>query len=120
MTTGGPWFLDWPAPLHPYVRTTQRQKFCDPRYKKYQSFKGVFRAAGNCAGIPNSLDKDKRYRIIFNTYCEGKSRADLDNLVKGVLDALFEQDNQIKEIWAKLHENHSESHTTIALEVIHD
>ena len=112
------YYLGWPGKIHPYVRTTQRQKWVDPRYKKYQVFKSAFRAAGNCAGMPIVLDKDKAYRLICNLYTEGASRADLDNLVKGIMDALWEQDRMIKEIWAKLHEHKDEDHTTVCLEVI--
>ncbi len=112
------YFMDWPGPVHPYVRTTQRQKWCDPRYKKYQAFKTAFRLAGNCAGMPNVLDKGLSYRLICNLYTEGAARYDLDNALKGIMDALWAQDKQIKEVWAKLHEHKAEDHTTVCLEVI--
>lgn len=83
------------ATIQPYVRTTQRQKFVDPRYHKYAAWKRTLRIEANVAGFPRELKSDRRYRLSLDVYWRGKARADLDNLVKAVLDGLFDQDRRV-------------------------
>lgn len=110
------WYLDWPGPIVPYVRTTQRAKWVDPAYKRYQDFKTALRSFADTRGFPISLDNDKSYRILISIYLEGRSRYDLDNGVKGIMDALFVQDKRITEIWATFIERHKETQCTVTLE----
>jgi Holliday junction resolvase RusA-like endonuclease len=82
------------------VRTTRRQKFVDPRYRKYERWKNFIRLAANVAGVPQVLDKRNRYGIAIVIDWRGAARCDLDNCVKGVLDALFSQDRSVQDIKA--------------------
>jgi hypothetical protein len=45
----------------PYVRTTQRQKWVDPRYKRYAAWKEWARYKANLAGWPTALDPKGGY-----------------------------------------------------------
>jgi Holliday junction resolvase RusA-like endonuclease len=95
----------WNGPLTPYVRTTQRQKWVDPRYKKYQAFKDTFRLCLNSQLFPIELDKKTRYEVDIEISAVGKVRYDLDNGIKSVLDAAWKQDKQVKCIKAVLNED---------------
>ena len=77
------------------VRTTHRAKFCDPRYKRYAQYKTLVRAIANQAGVPDDLDPKKRYSLALFVYWKKKARADLDNVLKAVLDGLFKQDRRV-------------------------
>lgn len=77
------------------VRTTQRAKFCDPRYKRYAQYKTLVRAIANQAGVPDDLDPKKRYTLWLTAYWQKKATADLDNVLKAVLDGLFKQDRRV-------------------------
>lgn len=86
----------------PYVRTTQRQKFVDRSYHRYQEFKNHVAWLGKLA-TKEQLNGPVAIEIDF--YMTGKGRGDLDNLIKGVLDSLnkicFADDSQIVEIKAR-------------------
>lgn len=87
------------------VRTTQRAKFCDPRYKRYAQYKTLVRAIANQAGVPDDLDPKKRYRLDLVIYWTKKARADLDNILKSIQDGLFRQDRRILSIGCHTIEN---------------
>lgn len=84
----------------PYVRTTQRQKHVDPRYGRYRRWKEYVRTVANTASVPAELNRDSAYGVEITVQWSGKARADLDNVVKGVIDALWKQDRQVKQIMA--------------------
>ncbi|MCM3141695.1 RusA family crossover junction endodeoxyribonuclease [Brevibacillus sp. MER 51] len=97
------------------VRTTQRQKWVDPRAKKYYAYKQEI--AGSAASqstvgqptpsplalkmvfvmpIPESWSKKKRWDALNKAHM---TKPDLDNLIKGCTDALngvvWQDDKQI-------------------------
>jgi Holliday junction resolvase RusA-like endonuclease len=85
--------------IQTYVRTTQRQKWVDARYKRYQKAKAVFRAIADTAHIPADLSRAASVEI--SVFWKARPRGDLDNVVKFVLDALWKQDRKVTEISAK-------------------
>lgn len=95
----------WNGPLVPYVRTTQRQKWVDKRYKRYQAWKTAFRACLNTQAFPSELERGKTYELSVNIFASGKVRYDLDNAVKAVMDSAWTQDRQVKVLSAKINEN---------------
>lgn len=98
-----------------YVRTTQRQKFVDPTYKKYYAYKQQIQKM--VKGKFKVLEGPIHFIVTFYMPIpkNGKSRGkkvsegqyhtsvkDLDNLVKGLLDSLngicFVDDKQVCKI----------------------
>ena len=61
----------------PYVRTTQKMKFVDPRYKKYHQWKSAFRLWANTQGFPEELDLSRSYSIDITIWVRGRARGDL-------------------------------------------
>ncbi|MFX3626143.1 hypothetical protein ACD574_02265 [Campylobacter sp. LH-2024] len=82
----------------PYKRTTQRAKWMDMEYKKYQDFKELlkweFRKQNNISSF-KAFDKKKNYEFSLKIGFNNKKHGDADNIVKGVLDALFENDKNV-------------------------
>jgi len=86
----------------PYTRMTQRDQW-KPRHKRYKKYKDDLRWLWDgafpcemtfrfCLPMPNSWSEKRKRES------EGKphqSRPDLDNLVKGVLDALLDEDSLV-------------------------
>ena len=95
----------WNGPLVPYVRTTQRQKWLDKRYKRYQRWKDAFRLCLNTQAFPSELVPARRYELSIEIYADKKVRYDLDNAVKAVMDAAWSQDKQIKVLKAEIKED---------------
>jgi len=76
----------------PYKRTTQKQKYVDAEYKKYQAYKNeIIKAFTEEVGhLPNkALSKNKKYFVDVVAYYKDKKHGDTDNVAKGVNDALF-------------------------------
>ena len=76
----------------PYKRTTQKQKFVDKEYKKYQEYKNLiiteFIKKYKC--FPHKLLKNKtKYYVNVTAYYKDFTHGDTDNIAKGVNDALF-------------------------------
>ena len=92
------WQFEIEAPLMGAVRTTQKAKFVDPRYKRYASWKKVVRLIANSNGIPTHLDPKKSYRFEVLAYWKAKQRIDGDNLLKALMDSLWKQDRRITSI----------------------
>ena len=92
------WGCTWPGRIHPYVRTTQRQKWVDKRYKRYSAWKNAFSLFLNTKGFPSELVKGRRYRLYISVFVSGKLNCDGDNIIKAVMDAAWKQDRQIKMI----------------------
>ena len=92
------WEFRVPGPIQGYVRTTQRQKWVDPRYKRYQSWKQTIRSIANVACVPEILCRSCRYQISVMVSWRGRPRCDADNVLKGLLDALWRQDRQIHNV----------------------
>jgi len=86
------------GPLQGYVRTTQRQKWVDPRYKRYVDWKRAVRLFANLAGIPESLPADSRAVLSIAVTWKRKARLDGDNFLKGILDSLWSQDRRVMEL----------------------
>ena len=94
----------------PYTRTTQRGKFVSPQWKRYADYKTKIVAAFLNA-IDNDADKRKfvyNYQmygkpiittekgyVLSVAYFANKRHGDMDNINKGVLDALFVSDKNI-------------------------
>lgn len=117
MTTDAPstWQLVIPGPIRGYVRTTARQKYKDPRYKRYTSWKNFVRLSANLKGFPGRLDPDLAYSIRLTIWYPGRALPDIDNVLKGVLDALFAQDNRVLKVEAEGWE-HTKSEPKIVVE----
>ena len=92
------WEFRVPGPIQGYVRTTQRQKWVDPRYKRYQRWKQTIRSIANVANVPEILCRDCRYQINVIVNWRRRPRCDADNVLKGLIDALWRQDRQIYNI----------------------
>lgn len=96
--------IEFEVPGRPvtYVRTTQKQKFVDPRYAKYRDFKNAVAWYGKLA-TKEKMSGDISVQV--TVYLTGQGRGDLDNYVKGLLDGCnqvcFEDDRQVVEIIAK-------------------
>ena len=86
------------------VRTTQRAKWVDPRYKRYAAYKARLRLLANSNGVPSALDPKGSYSLRVNAWWKGKATCDLDNLIKGAMDALWKNDRRVVEIAAISHE----------------
>ena len=94
--------LDW---IVPYVRTTQRQKRVDKAYRRYSGWKRYVRLTANTVGIPDELDNETKYIVFICVRWKAKARADIDNCLKGILDALWSQDRRGFEVKAVSVEN---------------
>jgi len=86
----------------PAVRTTQRQKFVDPRYAKYRDYKDYFAMLAQHELNKHRLASfSKDEPIVFNAkvYLYSKRRVDVDNLLKSFFDAsnriLWHDDSQV-------------------------
>ena len=78
----------------PYVRTTQKQKFVDKSYKRYQAYKSLVVKAfiEETGKMPQkALVKDKKYYVDVVAYYKDRTHADTDNVAKGVNDAIFQK-----------------------------
>lgn len=82
------------------VRMTQRSKWVDPRAKRYEAYKRRVRLVANVNGVPSEIAKDERIKLEVDVCWRKLARADLDNVVKGLLDALFGQDRRVNSIRA--------------------
>jgi Holliday junction resolvase RusA-like endonuclease len=73
----------------PYVRVTQRSKYYNTQYQRYCDFK-QFLQYNFIANKENTKTAKQYYNNDFMLFLkiEGKTRADIDNIEKGVLDAL--------------------------------
>lgn len=111
-----PFRVYWDGPVVPCVRTTSRQKFVDKKYQKYDRFKKAFRLWANTQGFPDDLDLNKSYRMDITFWVMGKSRYDLDNAEKSILDALFKQDRRVLSISARIIERSDKEAAEIFLE----
>lgn len=105
----------WYGTLVPYVRTTQKQKWVDPRYKRYQAWKDVFRLSANTQGFPSELDPLTDYCVSIKIKLAGARRADVDNFCKGSLDALFTQDTRVAVINVEAEEYAGEDRVEVEL-----
>ncbi len=76
----------------PYKRTTQRQKWCDENYKKYQAFKKNVRELFIFiyGKYPHQVfNKGEKYYLDIKIYFYDKKHGDSDNVFKGIADAIF-------------------------------
>lgn len=94
-----------PGPLMGYVRTTQRQKFADPRYAKYRVWKRTVRLLADKAGVPRELNARSSYALTVTGRFRRRARIDADNLYKGISDALFPNDRRVTIAHCELREN---------------
>jgi hypothetical protein len=78
----------------PYKRTTQKQKWVDKEYRRYQTYKDeiyaeFIKATGK---LPHQIFQDKtKYYVNVMAYYKDKTHADTDNVAKGVNDAIFQK-----------------------------
>jgi Holliday junction resolvase RusA-like endonuclease len=76
----------------PYKRTTQKAKWTDTEYKKYQEWKSKIMRDFITAfkKFPHQIFKPKtKYYVEIIVYYKDKTHGDTDNVYKGVLDAIF-------------------------------
>ena len=111
------WILNIDGPIVPYVRTTQRQKWVDPRYKRYAAWKSSVRLLATIARWPEELDRKKDYEIAVKVYWKARARADIDNCCKAAMDALFKQDRRILQLTAESVEYTGEEHLRLELDI---
>ncbi|EAK6079887.1 hypothetical protein U5686_001250 [Campylobacter coli] len=82
----------------PYKRTTQKSKFACKDYLKYLDFKKLlqmeFRRQNDISCF-QAFDKQKKYEFSLKIGFNSKRHGDGDNIVKCVLDALFENDKNV-------------------------
>lgn len=109
------WRMVWQGRVFPYVRTTQRAKFANPRYRLYTKFKKAFRLIADTYGMIQSLEHGKRYWLSICIRVKGHCRYDIDNACKSISDSLFEQDNGVKTLWASVEENAKDEDCVVEL-----
>jgi len=88
-----------------YTRTTQRQKFKDPKAKRYEAWKDY---VWNCL-IKAELNLpryENGQKVVVSCYIEykNKRRPDPGNVVKGIVDALADRIHRTKKhprIWTE-------------------
>ena len=88
-----------------YTRTTQRQKFKDPKAKRYEAWKDYVWACLLKAD-PNLPRYENGQKIVVSCYIEYKDRRrpDPGNVVKGIADALADRIHRTKKyprIWTE-------------------
>lgn len=105
-----------PGPLVGAVRTTQRQKFVDPRYHKYARFKTLVRLLANQHDIPHSIRPTESFAVGIWVSWVKRQRVDLDNVVKSVLDALWANDRRVLCIQAESSEQTGQESAIIQVE----
>jgi Holliday junction resolvase RusA-like endonuclease len=110
------WGFTLEAPLIGYVRTTQRQKWVDPRYKRYAMWKKMIRLIGNTKGIPDKLTPADSVSVQVEVYWKKKATHDIDNVLKGVLDSLWSNDRRVVNVHAFCWENTGKEHANIKIE----
>ena len=96
------------GPLCGYTRTTQRQKFVDPRAKRYDAWKKMVAWEARHHGFPVELDVCLAYEFRVIVRWRFKARIDLDNIIKGLLDGIWPQDRGILSIHAEAGEHTGE------------
>lgn len=94
------WTFEFDNPMGA-VRSTQRSKWVDPAAKRYEGYKRMVRLIANTAGVPDVIGKGQTARAKVTLYWEKRAKCDLDNAVKGILDALWKQDRQVMKIEAE-------------------
>ena len=79
-----------------YKRTTQRGKFCDEDYHRYQAYKShvVNCFLEQCTGDwghpkPLTTVKGQKTRVDIMIYFKDFTHGDSDNITKAILDSLF-------------------------------
>ena len=75
-----------------YTRTTQRQKFTDPRARRYEAWKDyVWNCLLKVESDPPRFEDGQK--VVVSCYIEykDKRRADPGNVVKGIADALADK-----------------------------
>lgn len=96
------------GPLCGYTRTTQRQKFVDPRAKRYEAWKKMVAWEARHQGFPPDLSDGIAYEFSVIVRWRRKARIDLDNIIKGLLDGIWPQDRGILSIHAEAGEHTGE------------
>jgi len=78
----------------PYKRTTQKQKWVDKDYKRYQAYRAEIYAAfvKKTGKLPHqTLTPKTKYYVSVMAYYKDKTHADTDNIAKAVNDAIFQK-----------------------------
>lgn len=112
------WTFTVQAPIMGAVRTTGRQKFVDPRYKKYHEYKQRVRLLANVAGVPGEIGPEQCVKVMIIVYWKKKARSDLDNVFKSVADALWKQDRRVNSIEAHSVEDEGVEQARVYVEVV--
>jgi hypothetical protein len=74
----------------PYERATQRSKYTDPRYLRYKDWKVfVLKCFSEQTRMAFPCEPDGHYRLDVKCFFVGENHADLENVRKGIQDALF-------------------------------
>ena len=78
----------------PYKRTTQRQKYRDTNYNKYQDWKNriITEFIKKYNKYPHQILKpNKKYYVNIMCYYKDRTHGDTDNIFKGILDSIFQK-----------------------------
>lgn len=84
----------------PYFRQTQRSSFYNPSTKRYHAWKDFVRQeywlqTTNKFSDQKPFNKAFRGKVAVYIEFKNESHTDLDNIAKGILDALFENDKHV-------------------------
>ena len=101
------------------VRTTQRQKWVCKRYAAYRDYKKRVRLVADTANIPEKPSLDQSVKLALLVNWKKRQRPDLDNVVKGILDAIFKDDRRVLSITADAREHTGKEDAYVTIE-IHD
>jgi Holliday junction resolvase RusA-like endonuclease len=114
----GVWNFRIDGPLMGAVRMTRRGKFRDPRAGRYAGYKRRVRLEANSAGVPDDLPPGCRAAVSVFVTWRKKARADLDNVWKAIVDALWERDRGVNEMYAVAsEETGGEEHAAVIVKI---
>lgn len=105
----------------PYKRTTQRQKWADKEYQKYQAWKTkIIRAfVDKFKKLPkNIFIKDEKYYVNIKAYYKDKTHGDTDNIAKGINDAVFQKPLNDKYIAGSYDFDYDKNNPRVEIEIL--
>jgi len=93
------------GPIIGAVRVTQRSKWTSAPWQRYQAFKTRIRILADIQMVPRDLQPDDDVTVEVMAFFNKRARADADNVLKGVVDALFKRDRRVLSLHVKAIEN---------------
>ncbi len=105
----------------PYKRTTQRQKFKDVEYQKYQVWKTkvISAFADKFKKLPHNIfSKDEKYYVNIKAFYKDRTHGDTDNIAKGINDAIFQKPLNDKYIAGSYDFDYDKSNPRVEVEIL--